>query len=523
MKQKIDSLLKKKVYWLLAVPIILAVVFLLKNQQKPNLDLYEVSRRDLFQELSFTGKVKPSESVDLSFERSGRIISLNVEIGKNVSAGEVLASLDASGLLADVEKAEAGLLSEKVRLEELKKGPRPEEIKISQAKVDAARIAVEEAKRSLTDKISDGYTKADDSVRNKIDKFFTDPRSQTPRLNLFPVDNQIKTDVESMRVVVENSLKIWANSIPYFLGILDYDGARPGYEKALQESKDYLNIVKNFLDKVSLAVNSMTASASFSQTTIDSYKADVSLARTNINTAIGALSSAEEKLRTSEASLALAGKELNLVISGTSPEQIKSQEARVMQAEAALLSVKSELSKTSLRTPIAGVVSRRNISVGEIASVNQIAFSVISASRLEIEANIPEIDIAKVNLGSKATITLDAYGQNEFFEALVAKIEPAETVIEGVPTYKTKLVFSEHNEKIKPGMTANIEISIQLAKDVLAIPQRAILSSATGEKTVNVFKSGKVSSVKVQTGAKSFDGFIEIVGGLSEKDFVVLP
>lgn len=518
MKQKIEFLFKKKAFWLLIVPIILVVVFLFKNQQKPNFDLHEVSRRDLFQELSFTGKIKPSEAVDLSFERSGRIILLNAEVGEKVSAGEVLASLDASGILADVEKAEAGLLSEKVRLEELKKGPRPEEIKISQAKVDAARIGVEEAKRSLIDKINDAYTKSDDAVRNKIDKFFSDPRSQTPRLNLFPVDSQIKSDVESMRVVVENLLKLWISE-NYSLSA----SGESNYENYLSNSKNYLTKIKDFLDKISIAVNSMTVSASFSQTTIDSYKADVSLARTNINAAISALSAAEEKLRTSEASLALAGKELNLVVSGTSPEQIKSQEARVMQAEAVLLSVRSELSKTSLRTPINGVVSRRDISVGEIASANQIAFSVISDSKLEIEANIPEIDIAKINLGSKATITLDAYGQNEIFEALVAKIEPAETVIEGVSTYKTKLVFSEHNEKIKPGMTANIEISIQLAKDVLAIPQRAVLNSATGEKTVNVFKSGKASSVKIQTGAKSFDGFIEVVGGLSEKELVVLP
>ena len=66
------------------------------------------------------------------------------------------------------------------------------------------------------------------------------------------------------------------------------------------------------------------------------------------------------------------------------------------------------------------MVSKKNISLGEIAQLSQSAFSVISSSGFEIEANIAEIDIAKINLGQSAKVTLDAYGSLVEFPVKVA-------------------------------------------------------------------------------------------------------
>ncbi len=515
---KLMKLTKKNKVIVLAIILVLLVlggIIFVKIKNQPQLSFHTVGFGNINQELSFTGKVKPAQDADLSFEKSGRIEAVLTDVGRKVSAGEIMARLDSSSALAEMEKAEANLRTEEVKLQELQRGSRPEELEVAEAKLESAKVSVEEAKKSLVDKIQDAYTKSDDAVRNKTDQFFSNPRSGTPRLNLFPVDSQIKNDLESERIVVENMLKSWSSSLVALSSSSDLNWYP-------SKAKENLNFVKAFLDKVALAVNSMTANSSFSQTTIDAYKADVSTARTNVNVAIANISAADEKLKTSESSLVLAGKEFELTKAGPSQEEIKAQEARVMQAKAGLSSASAELEKTSLRSPIFGTVTKRNISAGEISSAGQTAFSVISDSGFEIEANVAEIDIAKIKLGTTAEVTLDAYGQDQKFSVKVFAIDPAETVVEGVPTYKTKFVFDQKDERVKSGMTANIEIMLELKNNVLVVPQKAVVSRDSN-KFVKVFDSGKVVEKQIKTGQRSSDGDVEVLEGLLAGDQIIIP
>src|SRR5581483_10901237 len=98
-----------------------------------------------------------------------------------------------------------------------------------------------------------------------------------------------------------------------------------------------------------------------------------------------------------------------------------------------------------------------------------------SDTKFQIDANIAEADIAKVALGQKATVTLDAYGPDVVFNATVIKIDPAETIVDGVPTYKTTFQFDTPDDRIKSGMTANIDIQGDSHTDVLAVPERAVI------------------------------------------------
>jgi HlyD family secretion protein len=146
----------------------------------------------------------------------------------------------------------------------------------------------------------------------------------------------------------------------------------------------------------------------------------------------------------------------------------------------------------------------------------------MSDVKFEIEANIPEADIAKIKISNPAKITLDAYGSNVFFEAKVVKIDPAETIIEGVATYKTTLQFSGNDERVKSGMTANIDILTAKAENVIAIPQRAVAQKENGDKIVKILKDdGVVEERKVTTGLKGSDGNIEITEGIQEGEKII--
>ena len=122
-------------------------------------------------------------------------------------------------------------------------------------------------------------------------------------------------------------------------------------------------------------------------------KGSITTARSNINTAIVNLTAAEEKFRAAESSLLLAQNELTL-----------------KQAEAKVETARAQFEKMILRSPISGVITRKDATVGEIISGTGSVLSVITDQNLELDVNIPETDIAKVKIGDKATVTLDAYG-----------------------------------------------------------------------------------------------------------------
>ncbi len=104
----------------------------------------------------------------------------------------------------------------------------------------------------------------------------------------------------------------------------------------------------------------------------------------------------------------------------------------------------------------------------------------------------------------------------------MVKIDPAETIIEGVATYKTTLQFSGNDERVKSGMTANIDILTAKAENVIAIPQRAVAQKENGDKIVKILKDdGVVEERKVTTGLKGSDGNIEITEGIQEGEKII--
>jgi len=82
------------------------------------------------------------------------------------------------------------------------------------------------------------------------------------------------------------------------------------------------------------------------------------------------------------------------------------------------------------------------------------------------------------------------------------------------------LLFTKEDERIKPGMTANIDIVGASRQGVLAIPQRAVIQKSEG-KIVRVITKEEIQEIGVTTGLRGSDGFIEITEGLFEGDIVI--
>lgn len=488
----------KKVSIVFVVVIIVIAYFVFSNRGDDGYTYVVAEFRDLVQEVSVTGRVVPAESVDLAFERTGRVSNIYINIGDSVYAGQTLISLENGDQLAQLNQAKANLEIQQATLDELNRGSRLEEIEVQKVKVTNAEKALQDSEVTLSDAVADAFTRADNAIRNNVDQFFVNPGGANPTLDLLVTNSQLVLQVQNERLFVENTLNAWSGTT----------------------AKSDLTQIKTFLDSVALTLNSAKPTTSTSQSTIDGYKTDVSTARTSVNTAISTLTSAEEGNKDSESALTLAEQELILKKAGATPEQLRIQIAKVNDAEASVLNYQVLLGKTIIKSPIGGIVTKQNINIGEIVSANSLVVSVISGASFKIETDIPEADIAKVDLTDPASVTLDAYGDDLVFPVMITSIEPAETIIEGVPTYTTTLQFVDNDDRIRSGMTANIDIITNTRENIIAIPARAVVTK-NGDKFVRILEDKDLVEVSVETGIRGSDGTIEIIRGIVEGDKVI--
>jgi len=234
------------------------------------------------------------------------------------------------------------------------------------------------------------------------------------------------------------------------------------------------------------------------------------------------LSQAEINVQVYEALLAQAQASLAQTSASPRPVDLAGLQASITNAEAALELANYNLSLASLTAPTSGVVTQINGEVGENVSQSE-DFLVMISDQLQIVANVSETDIGKVKLGNKVALTLDAFSFDQLFEAEIIKIDPAETVIQGVIYYQVTAMFDKQdNTLIKPGMTANMAIITAQKDHVLAIPIRAVKydEARTYVLIQNSVAGGEPIEVDVTLGIRG-DQYVEILSGLKENDKVI--
>jgi len=506
------SFLKKWKWALILVVVVGGAIYYFSNApQVSPFETTEVKIGRVVQEVSVTGRVESERDVDLSFERGGRVVAVAVEVGTPVDKGDTLIRLDGSELSTLRAQAVANLEYEEAKLDELYSGARPEDISISEARVESATQAVYDSERSLLATLVDAFTKADDAVRNNADQLFTNPRTSNPLVNFPMTDQKTKSELEFGRLDMEKILKDWSENTM----IAPSDA--PEYATVVE---GYLDSVKLFTEKLGYAVNNVLPNTATAQTTIESWKAAVSSARTSVNAASQAVVSADSAYRSTMSALLVARNELALKRAGATPEAIAAQQARIASGKATLSNYDAQIGKLSIIAPFSGVVTRQDAKLGKNVSANAPLVSLMSNGAFKVEANIPEVDVAKVKIADLADVTLDAYGSDTIFPASLVAIDPAATIIEGVPTYKVTLRFAGPDERIRAGMTANITIKTATKEGVLLIPLRAV-TTREGKKYARILSEGVAKEMEVNLGLRGSDGQVEVLSGLESGQSVI--
>lgn len=206
-----------------------------------------------------------------------------------------------------------------------------------------------------------------------------------------------------------------------------------------------------------------------------------------------------------------------------SSEQKRAQEAQVTQAQEGVNAIKDQLRDIRMISPIDGIVIRRTADPGEtvVLSLNSPVITIAQKEDLLIQANVPESDIVKIQIGQKAEVTFDAFPVEEIFGATISQIDPASTVIQDVVYYRIKLKLDNLDPRLKAGMSANIDVHTNQKDNVLMVPQRAIKTEGN-KKFVDVLQiDNTTKKVFVETGLEGDEGMVEITSGLKGGEKVV--
>ncbi|MBQ0821640.1 efflux RND transporter periplasmic adaptor subunit [Microvirga sp. HBU67558] len=156
---------------------------------------------------------------------------------------------------------------------------------------------------------------------------------------------------------------------------------------------------------------------------------------------------------------------------------VKSAEAIILQRQAKLKDIEIDLARTDIKSPVDGVVVKRDIELGQTVAASLSAPTLFTIAQdlreIDIYANIDEADVGRIKDGQKVTFTVNAY-PNRTFEGSVRMVRLSAQTVQNVVTYTAVIGVRNLDQALLPGMTANLQIVTDEREDVLRIPNAAL-------------------------------------------------
>jgi len=211
------------------------------------------------------------------------------------------------------------------------------------------------------------------------------------------------------------------------------------------------------------------------------------IARSDLDTAQAVHDQADAQLESSRAqeqALASAIKASEAQFRVTEA-QLKGAEASVRQKRASLQQAQVNLEYTFIRAPVDGVVISRNVDVGQTVAASLQAPTLFTIAqdltKMQIDTNVDEADIGRTQVGQRVTFTVDSF-PTETFNGQVVQIRKASRTVQNVVTYNVVIAVSNPDQKLLPGLTANVRIVTTTRPDVLRVSNAALRFRPPGEE-----------------------------------------
>ena len=554
------KLFKKKI---ITIPLLLILVLgvyfgynaLTKKNKATRYLTAAVERGTLIVSVSGSGQISTSNQVDIKPKVSGDVIYVGVKNGQELKAGTLLVQIDIGEAKKAVRDAETDLETAKLELDKLLESADELDLLIAENNL----IQAKESKQKAEGNIIEAYEDAFNAIANAfldLPTIITGLRDILYSCEIAKSEFTVSDNIWNISIF-ENLFSSRAES--------DYKTARTKYDENFENYKDASrysdkDIIEALLEETLEAVRAMAEAVKSETNMLDfwvdyrsekdlrvfskviEYQSDIKSFTSKTNSHLSSLLSIQRSIQDSKEDVLNAERsieELELSLAelkaGSDELDIRAKEITIQQKEDALLDAKEDLRNHYIYAPFDGVVAGINVDRGDSVSPNNVVATLITQQKIA-EISLNEVDIAKVKIGQRATLTFDALLELSISGEII-EVDVVGTVTQGVVSYGVKIALDTEEEQIKPGMSATADIITDVKQDVLVLPNSTIKSKGDFyyvelieaderfKQQLSANVSGIILPKPPQTQAVevglSNDLFTEIISGISEGNMVV--
>ncbi len=513
---------------IVVIILVAALVFIFSNQSN-GLDYqqYEVTREEVVDAVELTGRVSAVDRANLGFNSSGEVSAVLVQTGDEIRRGDIIARLNTGALAAELARADGGVDSALASIASANAGLEQAQANLASVKASNSGVLtnLESARNSLDTIIEEQDQLVENATRNLLNNNLQAyPINASRNLPQPQISGSYNSDQEGSYQLDFYRSGSGTGYSARFTGLESGTVSFPDFnlpvalgDRGLFVSLPQTNQSYTFTDFTIPIPNVRSSSY---QTAINSLEASIatrtrliSAAQNEVNrlesqeTGLDSLTTAEERRAAASVESARAG--------------LASAQAGLTQARAAKAIVESQIQDRILRAPFSGTIAQIDLQVGETASTAETAAVLVSEGDYEIELQVPEIDIARIQEGMSALITLDAYDDAFTWNGEVVSIEDIETSVEGVPVYITTVRVTNPTDRIKIGMNARAMIVLDQIDDTVAIPQSYLFTEDSRNYVLQQIDDDRVVEKTVKTGLRGANSLVQITAGLEAGEIIV--
>ena len=444
-----------------------------------------------------TGNVQPAQTVSVNFKTGGTLTEVDVTVGQQVTAGQVLAKIDPTAAQTALTQAQANLTAAQDKLTQMQQVQTPVEVAQNNAALVQSQTQLNSAQVSLND-----------------------------------ANQQAAADAVSQQAAVNQANAQLAADKAQLAADL---AAKPVNPAAV--AADNAAIAKDQA-AVTSALNAQSQGALKDQASIHQAEnavasAQAGLASTQAGNAvkaqppkIGDLSAQQASVTQAQAQLATAQETVNdTTLVAPSDGQVATVSAGVGQTVGSGGGSSTSASSSSGSGgggsgASAGTSSGGSSGTASSGSSSSSFITIASVQNMDVVAGFTEVDAAKIQLKQPASVTVSAL-PGRTLTGVVGEIDTLQTVVSNVVTYNVTIDLTSSVDGLKPGMTANAVVTTDQRADVLRVPNAAITTRGTTSTARVLDADNKQRVVPVQIGLRG-DTFTEVQSGLTTTDRVVI-
>jgi HlyD family secretion protein len=374
-----------------------------------------VERGSLRNTVTATGTLQAVTTVQVGSQSSGTISALYADFNSTVKKGQLLAQLDPSVAQAQVQQARANLAQAQAQLQQ------------ARAAVGQSQAGVAQSSAGITD------------ARAKAAAAGSTTQNQQAGVNAAEANVAVlKAQLDDARSVLNQEQSLLQSGV---ISQREYLTAQTSYK---------------------------TAEARYNQAVAQLRMAQVSAQ---------SASSAGQAQAAAQIEQAQAAAQQSQGSVAGAQAQVQNAAAQVEQARAALQLSEINLQHTTISSPIDGVVVSRDVNVGQTVAASLSAPTLFTIAQdltqMQVIANIDQADIGLVEQAKSVAFTVDAFPGEEF-QGVIQQMRLNPQNVQNVVTYNVVIDVANPEQKLKPGMTADLTVTIDERRDVLKVPNSVL-------------------------------------------------